>query len=88
MPDLDTVALVDGVLDAATLEPLRSMKRLNSLEIRYILLQPDVVDVIAKLPIRESLNLMGTGVPLHASQPCDSTFQDWRSRIAKEDSWG
>jgi hypothetical protein len=64
MPDLDTVALVDGMIDIATLQPLRSMKRLNSLEIRYVLLKPEVVDAIAKLPIRESLNLMGTGVSL------------------------
>ena len=44
MPDLPRIALVDGELDLASLEPLKSMKQLDSLEIRYIRLPPEIVD--------------------------------------------
>ncbi len=62
LPNIAIIALVDGKLDIAALEPLKTIKQFDSLEIRYIRLQPDLVDAIAKLPLRESLNLMGTEV--------------------------
>jgi hypothetical protein len=62
MPDVHTIALVDGKLDLATVAPLKNLRQLNSLDIRYIRLQNELLDAIAELPLRESLNLMGTEV--------------------------
>ncbi len=62
IPDLRTIALVDAEVDQATLEPLLEMDRIHSLEFRYVRLTPEMCDLIAKMPIRVSLNLMGTGV--------------------------
>ncbi len=60
MPDLRTIALVDGDIDDATLEPLKQMRSIHSLEIRYVPINETIADQIAKLPIRSSLTLMGT----------------------------
>ena len=61
-PDLHTVTIVDATVDESTLEPLKSMSRIASLEFRYVKLTPQICDMITALPIRLSLNLMGTGV--------------------------
>jgi S1-C subfamily serine protease len=61
-PDLHTVAIVDAIVDESTLQPLKSMPRIASLEFRYVRLSPELCDMIMALPIRLSLNLMGTGV--------------------------
>lgn len=63
-PDLRTLVFVDCSVDEKTLEPLMQMPRINSLEFRYVKLTHNVCDAITKLPIRVSLNLMGTGVSL------------------------
>ncbi|TWU26219.1 PDZ domain (Also known as DHR or GLGF) [Novipirellula galeiformis] len=62
MPDLKTIAVVEGTVDAETLKPLQEMKHVNSLEFRYVKLTPELGDEIAKIPMRISLNLMGTGI--------------------------
>jgi hypothetical protein len=61
-PDLHTVAIIDASVDQSTLEPLQSMSRIASLEFRYVKLTPEICDLITALPIRLSINLMGTGV--------------------------
>ncbi len=38
------------------------MSRIYSLEFRYVRLTPELCDFIVTLPVRSSLNLMGTGV--------------------------
>ena len=63
MKGLTTISLVDGELTTAAVQSLAKMPRIDLLEIRYVKIEPDVMDMLAKLPIRESLNLMGTGVP-------------------------
>lgn len=63
-PDLVTVAIVDSQVDQSIIDPLASMERIDALEFRYVKLTPELCDSIAKLPIRVSLNLMGTGVSL------------------------
>ncbi|MGB7348006.1 MAG: PDZ domain-containing protein [Pirellulaceae bacterium] len=62
MPRLSTIAMIDGSIDNDGINALAAMPRIDSLEIRYVKLTPEMADMIAKLPIRESLNLMGTGV--------------------------
>ena len=53
---------IDGEIDDQSLEPLRSMNRIRSLEFRYVPLTDAQGDLIASMPIRFSLNLMGTGI--------------------------
>ena len=64
IPGLQSIALADveHPLQAATLEPLIAMKRIKSMEFRYVPLSEKQGDIIATLPIRVSLNLMGTGI--------------------------
>ncbi|TWU43396.1 putative zinc metalloprotease [Novipirellula aureliae] len=63
MPDLKTVAIVDGDVTVATLRPLQAMTRVDALEFRYVHLDNELADEIAKIPVRISLSLMGTGIP-------------------------
>lgn len=62
VPGLKSLAIVDAKVDDATLEPLQEMARIHSLEFRYVPLTDEQGDQIAALPIRVSLNLMGTGI--------------------------
>lgn len=62
VPDLKSVAIVDGEVGKDTLEPLTAMSRIHSLEFRYVALSDEQGDLIASMPIRVSLNLMGTGI--------------------------
>ena len=62
IPGLKSLAIVDAKVDDATLEPLKEMTRIHSLEFRYVPLTDDQGDQVASLPIRVSLNLMGTGI--------------------------
>jgi len=62
IPDLKSMAIVDGIVDKETLDPLTQMPRIHSLEFRYVELSDDQGDLIASMPIRVSLNLMGTGI--------------------------
>lgn len=62
VPGLQSLAIVDGEVDDATLQPLQNMKRIHALEFRYVPLTDEQGDLIASMPIRVSLNLMGTGI--------------------------
>ncbi len=62
IPDLQTLAIVDGQVDDATLAPLVNMSRIHAIEFRYVDLSDEQGDLIASIPIRVSLNLMGTGI--------------------------
>lgn len=62
IPDLKTIALVDGTADLETLKPLAQLRRIHSLEFRYVPLKDEYVELLASLPIRVSLDLMGTGI--------------------------
>lgn len=62
IPDLQTLAIVDGKVDEATLAPLVEMPRIHAIEFRYVSLSDEQGDLIASIPIRVSLNLMGTGI--------------------------
>ncbi|MGI9473949.1 MAG: PDZ domain-containing protein [Rubripirellula sp.] len=64
IPGLQSIALADVEqgLEDATLDPLLRMNRIHSMEFRYVPLTEQQGDVIASMPIRFSLNLMGTGI--------------------------
>jgi hypothetical protein len=62
IPGLKSLSIVDGEIDDAALEPLRKMGRIHSLEFRYVPLSDEQGDLISSMPIRVSLNLMGTGI--------------------------
>lgn len=62
VPGLRTLAIVDAKVTDETLQPLTEMSRLHSLEFRYVPLTDAQGDLIASMPIRVSLNLMGTGI--------------------------
>ena len=63
MPGLRSLALVDSTIENAALEPLTKMDRIDTLDIRYVKLTEQQGDLIAAIPLRVSLNLMGTGLP-------------------------
>ncbi len=62
IPGLHSLAIVDADVDDATLEPLTTMARIHSVEFRYVPLTDEQGDMIATMPVRVSLNLMGTGI--------------------------
>jgi hypothetical protein len=62
MPDLKTIALVDGELTPDALTPLQQMRSIHSLELRYIRVPDSLLTQMAKLPIRSALSLRGTGL--------------------------
>ena len=62
IPGLKSLAIVDGKLKDDTLEPLTQLSRIHALEFRYVPLTDSQGELIASLPIRVSLNLMGTGI--------------------------
>lgn len=62
VPGLKSLAIVDGEVGSDTLEPLKKMTRIHSLEFRYVSLTEEHGDLISSMPIRVSLNLMGTGI--------------------------
>jgi hypothetical protein len=68
MPDLRTVVMREATLHDDVFEPLAALSRIDELEFRYIRLSLDDADKIASLPIRVSLGLMGTGLPVEGAQ--------------------
>ena len=64
IPGLQSIAMadVDKGVDDATLDPLLQMTRIDSVDFRYVPLTDQQGDIIATMPIRVSLNLMGTGI--------------------------
>ncbi|TWU60296.1 Serine protease Do-like HtrA [Rubripirellula tenax] len=62
VPELKSLAIVDGLISDETLQPLMEMKPLSDLEFRYVHLTDEQGDLLAHMPVRVSLNLMGTGI--------------------------
>jgi len=63
MPDLTTLSLVQGEIDADAMRTLGAVRELRRLELRYVTLTGDLVDQLGTLPIRVSLTLNGTAAP-------------------------
>ncbi|MEM6364008.1 MAG: PDZ domain-containing protein [Planctomycetota bacterium] len=63
MPDVKTIALVEGEIDMDSLRELGSLSRIQHLDFRYVPLTAEMVDYLATLPITISLTLNGTGAP-------------------------
>lgn len=63
MPDLKTLALVQGEIDAGELRVLGAISELRRLEFRYVPMSGELIDQLATLPIRVSLTLNGTSAP-------------------------
>lgn len=62
IPGLQTLVIIDGKMQDETLKPLTEMDRIESLEFRYVELTDEQAEMIASIPIRVELNLMGTGI--------------------------
>ena len=68
IPDLKSISFVDATIDESSIEPLKELKRIDSLEFRYVDLKDEYADLLAQLPIRASLELMGTGISKEAAE--------------------
>jgi hypothetical protein len=70
MPDLIGIAIADSepgvAIDDEVFTVLGEMQRIESLDIRYVEVTERQSDIIASLPIRKSLTLMGTGIKSEA----------------------
>ena len=73
MPDLKTLSLIKGEIDAATLSTLGDIAELRRLELRYIPMSGELVDQLATLPIRVSLTLNGTAAPAQRVEALQQT---------------
>lgn len=62
VPDLISLVIIDGKVENNTLIPLIEMDRIEALEFRYVRLSDEQAELIASIPIRKSLSLMGTGL--------------------------
>jgi hypothetical protein len=62
IPGLGSLAIVEGKIADEVLEPLTRMDRIDNLDLRYVQLTDRQGDLIAAIPLRVSLNLMGTGI--------------------------
>ncbi|MEM1067332.1 MAG: PDZ domain-containing protein [Planctomycetota bacterium] len=62
IPGLETLVVIDGKVSNEALQPLVKMDRIESLEFRYVKLSDEQAELIAQIPIRIALNLMGTGI--------------------------
>ena len=62
MPDVHTLALMDGSVAVDALATLEAMPHIHTLELRYVPLTESHAQVLARLPVRVSLSLMGTGL--------------------------
>jgi C-terminal processing protease CtpA/Prc len=74
IPGLRSLAIVDGVVDDEALKPLTRIERLESLDFRYAKLSDRQIDLLAAIPIRESLNLMGTGISVAKAEELQQQF--------------
>jgi len=60
MPDLKTLSLLYGDINMETMKVIGDLESIDHLEFRYVTLNDEMIDAIAKLPIRVSLTLNGT----------------------------
>jgi len=68
MPDLRTIVMREATVRDDIFKPLSQLQRIDQLEFRYVRLGNDDAEKIARLPVRVSLGLMGTGIPLEGKQ--------------------
>jgi hypothetical protein len=68
MPDLRTIVMRDATVRDDIFTPLSELPRIDELEFRYVRLGLDDAEKIARLPVRVSLGLMGTGIPLEGKE--------------------
>lgn len=70
MPALKAITIADSksdaVVDDEVFAALSRMKRIESLDIRYVGVTEQQSEIISRLPLRASLTLMGTGVKSEA----------------------
>ena len=64
MPDLTAIAIVnaDAAVEDEVFSSLNGMERIESLDVRYVNITEQQGDIIASLPLRTSLTLMGTKI--------------------------
>ena len=64
MPDLTAIAIVDSdaVVEDEVFSSLSEMERIESLDIRYVNITERQGEIISRLPLRQSLTLMGTNI--------------------------
>lgn len=62
IPDLRSLVIADAAIDEAALEPLTRISQIETLDIRYARLTSKQGEMIVAIPLRSSLNLMGTGL--------------------------
>lgn len=68
MPALRSIVMREATLRDDVFGPLLTLSRIDQLEFRYIPLTIEDAEKIAKLPLRVSLSLMGTGLPVEGAQ--------------------
>lgn len=68
MPALRTIVLRESTIQDDVFGPLSTLSRIDQLEFRYIPLTVEDAKKIAELPLRVSLSLMGTGLPVDGAQ--------------------
>lgn len=64
VPSLEHLELNDVEIKADDLKPLVSAKPIRTLAFRYVSLDDEAAKVVSKIPIRDALTLMGTGISL------------------------
>jgi hypothetical protein len=74
IPNLKSISFVDAIVDESSLEPLKKLKRIESLEFRYSDLKDEYGDLIASLPIRSSLELTRTGISKEVVESMQQTL--------------
>jgi hypothetical protein len=68
MPALRSIVMREATLRDDVIGPLSTLSRIDQLEFRYIPLTIEDAEQIAKLPLRVSLSLMGTGLPVEGAK--------------------
>lgn len=63
MPDLTSIALLDGEIGDPVFDVLDKAGRLRDLEFRYVPLEAEMSERLVQLPVQSKINLMGTGIP-------------------------
>lgn len=67
MSSLRTLVMWDATIRDDIFTPLAELERIDQLEIRYIPLGLDDAQRLAQLPVRTTLGLMGTGLPIEGA---------------------
>lgn len=62
MPDLESLAITKGELSLQEMQSLVTLREIRTLEVRYVALDADQIDMLASFPVRDSITLMGTGI--------------------------